>query len=427
MVNKVCAGVFAGACLLVFIIVFPLSFNYVPPNYVGIKFNKNTKSVDNSGTYPEGRYFMGPSVSFFLFPTTVVTIDMKVTARASDGYALTLNFAFQYTLDQEKVMDLYKKHSKNYKKVYERVAKEEMMKAIATYKSEAYYEEREKIIDDLSTRISIPLKENFATLWGLQFNDVGLATQLETRLLRLEIDRWYVKKKEAEQQISRVQSVTDVVEADFQKNISIINSNSTSQQQIIKKQSESQARLITKEAQANSTIASREAEATAALIEKNAQIEKAEIDNKAAAEAALIEKQARAQATLLQEQAQTNASKTISEADAKASTLIKTAEGEANQKLVYAEGKALQSLKDRISLSPAGLVKFQKQLIADKYNEANIVFGFSQALAIHGDATSHDEGSRRLTADEVAKKERGLNAFDGFKWEPLGLSKASEL
>eukprot|EP00746_Dinoflagellata_sp_MGD_P164127 gnl/MRDRNA2_/MRDRNA2_92586_c0_seq1.p1 gnl/MRDRNA2_/MRDRNA2_92586_c0~~gnl/MRDRNA2_/MRDRNA2_92586_c0_seq1.p1 ORF type:complete len:420 (-),score=101.90 gnl/MRDRNA2_/MRDRNA2_92586_c0_seq1:25-1284(-) len=413
MVNKVAVGLFAGACLLVFLIVFPLSFNYVPPNHVGIKYNKNTKSVDDSATYEEGRYFMGPSVSFFLFPLTVTTLELKVTARASDAYPLTLNLAFQYTLDKDKIINLYKTHShKNYQNVYKRVAKEALMKAIANYPSPGFYAERDKINDDLYSLICEKLKENFATCWGLQFKDVDLAKQLETKLLRMEIDRWYVKKKNAEQLISRVVSVTDVVEADFQKNISIIRSNSTAEQNIIKKQSESQARLITKAAESNATIASREAEAKAALIEKNAQIEKAEIDNKAAADAELIEKQAKAQANVLREQAQTNASKLMAEADAKASLTIKAAEGEANQKLVYAEGKALQTLKDRISLSPAGLVKYQKLLMADKYNEANMVFGFSNSLAIHGDGSS-----RRLTADEVANKERGLRAFDGLRLE----------
>jgi len=249
----------------------------------------------------------------------------------------------------------------------------------------------------------------------------------------MEIDRWYVKKKNAEQLISKVVSITDVVEADFQKNISIVRSNSTAEQLIIKKQSESEARLITKEAEANATIAEREAEARAALIEKNAQIEKAEIDNRAAAEAALIEKQAKAEATLLEEEANANASKTMSEADAKASKIIKKAEGEANQKLVYAEGKALQYLKDKISLSPAGLVRYQKLLMADKYNEANMVFGFSNSLAIHGDSDSARQvktdlqlemnvgstsGSRRLTPDNDSDQGRRLEAFDGIQVEP---------
>merc|ERR1719230_1576313 len=106
----------------------------------------------------------------------------------------------------------------------------------------------------------------------------------------------------------------------------------------------------------------------------------------------------------------------MSQADATASSIVKKAEGEANQKLVYAEGKALQYLKSKIQLSPAGLVRYQKLLMADKYNEANMVFGFSNSLAIHGDDDSarslktdlqlemnvgSTSGSRRLTADEV--------------------------
>lgn len=410
MENKAAGACCAAVCLLVFVIVFPLSFNYVPPNHVGIKLQN--KKADPSATYPEGRYFMGPAVSFYLFPTTVRTVELKVTARASDAYPLSLTFTFQYILDKDKIMDLYNRHSKNYEKVYHRIAKEAVMKAIGGYTSGAFYEQRGKVLDDLYALICEQLKQQFAKCWGLQFKDIDLAPQLEKKLLTYEIDRWYVKKKNAEQLISRVTSITDVVEADFQKNISIVRSNSTAEQQIIKKQSESQARLLTKEAEANATIAAREAEAQAALIEKNAQIEKAEIDNKAAADAALIEKQAKAQATLLLEQAQTNASKTMSEADAKSATVIKAAEGKANQQLVYAEGKALQSLKDKLSISPAGLVRYEKLLMADKYNEANMVFGFSNSLAIHGDGSS-----RRLTA-EVADRERRLKEFDGFpRWE----------
>jgi regulator of protease activity HflC (stomatin/prohibitin superfamily) len=432
MVNKLFVGAFAGACLLVFLIVFPLSFNYIPPNYVGIKYNKNTKSVDYDATYQEGRYFMGPSVNFFLFPLTVTTIELKVTARASDAYPLSLKFAFQYRLDPEHIIQLYKTHSKGYENVFRRIAREAVMKAIGNYASAGFYRERQKIIDELYELICAKLKDNFATCWGLQFTEVDLAAQLEKKLLMMEIDRWYVKKKNAEQLISKVVSITDVVEADFQKNISIVRSNSSAEQLIIKKQSESEARLITKEAEANATIAERQAEAKAALIEKNAQIEKADIDNKAAAEAALIEKQAKAEATLLEEEAQANASKTMSEADAKASMIIKKAEGEANQKLVYAEGKALQYLKDKISLSPAGLVRYQKLLMADKYNEANMVFGFSNSLAIHGDGDSARQlktdlqlemnvgstSGRRLTADDVASEERRLKSFDGIQVEP---------
>merc|ERR1719199_79267 len=141
------------------------------------------------------------------------------------------------------------------------------MKAIGNYPTNAFYTQRQAIIDEMFALICKKLEETLAKCWGLQFTEVSLDPRLESKLLNEQLQSWYVKTKEAEQLVSRVQADTDVIEADFRANISIVTSNADADYTLIKKNANQKSTMILKQAEANITVILQEAIAKAELTE----------------------------------------------------------------------------------------------------------------------------------------------------------------
>lgn len=405
------APIVGGCCcigILLTIILLPLSFNYVPPNTVGIKIDKTSRRVSLDNYYPEGRYFLGPTVDFFLFPTDVQTLDDSITARALDGYAIRIAYAVQYQLVPEKIVDLYKKHNLKYGTIYRRIARERVLAAIGNHDSNGFYRDREEILNMMFSDICEKLYPEHAKCWGMQFTEINLAPQLETRLLRLELDRWYVRKKKAEQAVSEVTSVTEVVEADFQMRISNVKSSSDANASIIELGAQSGSTILTRTSAADAAIITRDAEKTATITEKTAKMQCDEITVKAENQARGIEFQALADALLLKEEAKANASEIISTAKAAAHKTYAVAYGEAKAREITAQGNALQYMRNRMTISPNGLNRYDKTRVVAKYDEAKkVTLGFTQTFTIQDlRPWQNEDGSRRLHE----KREHSSNA-----------------
>lgn len=382
--------------VLLVVILVPLSFNYVPPNHVGIKIDSTTRRVSLDNYYPEGRYFMGPSVDFFLFPTLVQTLEDSITARAADGYPINIRYTVQYFLEPDKILDCYKKHNLKYPQVYKRISRERVLAAIGNYGSKGFYQDREEILNEMFGQVCEDLQPEFAKCWGMQFTEVNLAPQLEARLLRLELDRWYVRRKQAEQVVSQVTSYTEVVEADYAMRIKNVESGSNADANIIKLGAESGSTITARTAAADAAIITREAEKTATLTEKMAKIESDKISNKAENDARLIEFKAQADALKLKEEAKARATAITSTAQADALKTINLAVGAAKSREIAAQGNALQGMKNRMPISPHGLNRFEKSRTVAKYDEAKkLSLGFTQNILIRDLKEGHG-GKRRL-------------------------------
>jgi len=173
---------------------------------------------------------------------------------------------------------------------------------------------------------------------GMQFTEVNLAPQFEARLLRFELDRWYVRKKKGEQLISQVTSYTEVVKAEFDLKIKVVESGSAANASIITLGAESGSTVATRTAEAEVAIITRQAERKAILQEKSATMECDAITTKAEADARMIEFRAQAEALLVKEQSKANATGIATAGLAKATKIYKNAYGQAKAQEIAAQG-----------------------------------------------------------------------------------------
>lgn len=340
-----------GCCSLLVLVMLFLNwfFASVEPNHVGIKFNTLTKQVDLGNVYPPGRHLTHPFVKFIAFPMTVQNVAMTLTTRTSEGYPLTLKTEFQYKLLPEKVLQLYSHYTTNYKPVFQRNVRAAMMKSMSDYDAPALFKNRKFILQDMERRVQQVLMESYAKCWSLQFDDVTQPPAFEKTLLLTQLQEWYSKQKLAEQRISAIQAKTQVLQAEFNKNISVVNSTATARCQYIHSEAIATSSNFQNEAHANATL----------------------LTDKAKAQGGVMVRQAQAEGELEYQRAL-----------ALGETAVLRERAEAKMRQTHLEGLRLQYWQEQMGLSEAGLVQFQKLLGSyDRLENITFLFGFDNAYA----------------------------------------------
>jgi len=326
----------------------------VLPNTIGIRMSSITNKVDLSTTYPAGRHWFQPFSKFVIFPLNVQNVPMRLTTRTAEGYPLDIKAEFQYQLLPEKVTDLYNHYTINYEQVYQRNVRAAMMKAMSDYDAPAIFKKRADILRDMETRVDQVLRESYAMCWGVQFDDVKQPEAFEKTLLLTQLQEWFSKQKLAEQHISAIQAKTQVLKAEFNKNISVVSSTADNRCQYIMSAATAQSSNYENEAKSNATLLTDRATAQGSVIQREAV---------AHAELKYQESLAEGNAEVLKEQA------------------------EATMRKTQLEGLRLAYWKEHMQLTAAGLVQFQKLLGSyEKLNNVTFLFGFENAYAT-ADAT----------------------------------------
>lgn len=351
----------AIAALIAFFVFVDRTSAVVEPNHVGLKRKAISNQVDLERVYKAGRHYWEPFTTFVLFPTTIQNVNMELTTRTSEGYPLTLKAEFQYQLIPEKVAELYSHYTVKYESVFQRNVRAEMMKAMSEYDASALFHNRVSLLKDMQTRIDHVLRESFATCWSVQFDDVMQPKAFEKTLLLTQLQEWFSKQKLAEQKISAIEAKTQVLEAEFNKDISIVQSKNEQKCKYIISQATAYASNYQNEAQSNATL----------------------LTDKAKAEGSVIEREVQAAAELRYQ-----------EALAKGDTSVLKEKAEANMRSTKLEGLRLQYWKNEVKLSEPGIIQFQKLLGSyDRLEKISFLFGFGNSYA------SADASPSRLAAE----------------------------
>lgn len=362
----------AGGCccclVLLYIFIFATSA-VVEPNHVGISMSSITNKVDLTQVYHAGRHWFQPFTKFVMFPMTVQNVPMKMTTRTSDGYPLDIKAEFQYKLMPEHITDLYNQYTIKYESVFQRNVRASIMKAMSEYNAPALFQARVDILADMEQRIDRVLRESYATCWSVQFDDIGQPATFERTLLLTQLQEWFSRQKLAEQKISAIQAKTQVVEAEFDKNISVVSSTASNKVQYILSEATARSSNYQNEALSNSTLLTDKAKATGSIIERQ---------TKAHAELTYQEALATGNAGVLAEKA------------------------EATMRSTKLEGLRLKYWKDEVNLSETGLVEFQKVLGSyDNLKDVTFLFGFKNAYAT-ADASPGGPSSEGLGLGQLA-------------------------
>lgn len=338
-------------CLVICLLLFSSMFSAVIlPNHVGIQYNSLTKHTDTSKTFPPGRYWQGPFNKYIMFPTTLQVVHLEMVSRTNEGFPIDLTVTVQYRLQRDKIIELYKEFNIKYEQVFIRNIRDSMMRAISEYSAQDFYQIRKKILDEMETIARARLDTTYAEVWSIQFDDVAQSTQFESTLLQAQMQNWYARTKMKEQEVSAVKAHTAVIRAQFDKNISIVNSTATSECAFITSTASAQASIYTQEADANAT---------------------------------LIIDQAKATGTRIVQEALAKAELVYQTALAESNSFVLREKAHADQRNTAVQGLQLKYWKNIVGLSETGLVEFQKigGQAYKQLEDVNFLFGFENTYA----------------------------------------------
>ncbi|CAJ1443598.1 unnamed protein product [Effrenium voratum] len=206
-----------------------LSVGTLTPLQYGLTVNLITKQVNPDVVYEGGRHFIGPWKSFLAFPSTRVTVSFDnkqgsygpLQTRTKDGLALTLQLAFQYRINKDKLRKLFALANQQYEPLFVRNARDVLLKAAADYEAYQYWLEREKIGQEMKETLDLRLAQVYANCGGLQIMVIDLPPEFETSIVQTQVMEQMQQTKQNEQQASRIEADTDVLNSTYTRNVTI--------------------------------------------------------------------------------------------------------------------------------------------------------------------------------------------------------------
>lgn len=208
-----------------------LSLSCVEQNEYGLKFNWITKEIGHE-VYHGGTHFIGFWSSLVVFPATVQTIEFSerigsrtaaaLHTRTKEGLGLHLSVSFQFTLDQHKIPELYALTNVFYEGLFTRIARDQLLEAASDYEGPQYWLMRQKIGDHMRRLVDEKLAEAHASLWGLQLLVIDLPDRYENSITMTQVQQQIIKTRENQQVAAGIRADTDVVMADFSRQVRVV-------------------------------------------------------------------------------------------------------------------------------------------------------------------------------------------------------------
>lgn len=226
---RVCCRLGAGCALVVLLL---SSIGTLLPLEYGLTVNCITRQVNSASVYHGGRHMIGPWNSFISFPSTVVTVTFikdrggngPLATRTKDGLSLTLQLAFQYKMDPDKLGELYKMANLQYEPLFVRNARDVLLKASADYEASEYWQERQKIGIEMQDLLNKRLASVYAACTGLQLLVIELPEEFEASIVQTQVQQQMVKTKQNQQRASRIEADTTVLKASYSRNVTVTRS-----------------------------------------------------------------------------------------------------------------------------------------------------------------------------------------------------------
>jgi len=137
-------GLCCLVCILfVVLIIVLVGVGTVEPIQYGIIYNKFSKKVNTEeGVKPGGWYWIGWTNNFIYFPATQVNMDFTsyknskydpIKLKDQQGQSITLGFALQYKLKQDKVIALYAKYISTWEDKWKNLIKTEVTSEVGKF------------------------------------------------------------------------------------------------------------------------------------------------------------------------------------------------------------------------------------------------------------------------------------------------------
>jgi regulator of protease activity HflC (stomatin/prohibitin superfamily) len=222
----------SAAFLVLAIAIFAfISVGQVDQNEYGLVMNWVTKKIGNR-VYHGGTHMIGFWNTFVVFPATIQTIEFSerpwmhtspsLHTRTKEGLGLHLSISFQYKLNPTHLPKLYALTNLQYEGLFMRIARDQLLEAASEYEGPQYWQERRKIGDHMRRLVDQQLAESYASLWGLQLLVIDLPDQYEMSITMTQVQQQMAKTRANEQVAAGIRADTEVMNADYNRQIKII-------------------------------------------------------------------------------------------------------------------------------------------------------------------------------------------------------------
>jgi len=227
IVPSIIAGTF-----LVIVVLGAMSLDYVEQNEYGLVYNWITKTIGKR-VYHGGTHSIGFWNKFVVFPATVQSIEFSnrrwplaksptLHTRTKEGLGLQLSISFQYTLDPERLPELYALTNIAYEGLFVRIARDQLLEAAAEYEGPQYWLQRQDVGDQMRTLVDGKLQKSCAKLWGLQLLVIDLPDRYEQAITLTQVQQQIIKTRRNEQKAASIRADTEVLKADYDRQIRVV-------------------------------------------------------------------------------------------------------------------------------------------------------------------------------------------------------------
>ena len=146
--------VVAAIFVITGVVLFAVSWQVLPPNWVGFDYDKNSMSIDYAKLYSSGRYSTGVGHEFVRFPTASQTLLFssekhanapEIQARSEDGVVVSLRLTFQYKLltDKQSLKQLNLLFGSEFERFYIKIAENELQDVASEFTAFESIQKRE--------------------------------------------------------------------------------------------------------------------------------------------------------------------------------------------------------------------------------------------------------------------------------------------
>lgn len=227
-------GAIASSALCIILAVGLLAFisiGQVDQNEYGLVMNWVTKKIGNR-VYHGGTHFIGFWNTFVVFPATIQTIEFSerpwmhtspaLHTRTKEGLGLHLSISFQYKLNPDDIPKLYALTNLQYEGLFTRIARDQLLEAASEYEGPQYWQARRTIGDHMRRLVDAQMRDSYASLWGLQLLVIDLPDQYEMSITMTQVQQQMAKTRANEQVAAGIRADTEVMTADFNRQIKVI-------------------------------------------------------------------------------------------------------------------------------------------------------------------------------------------------------------
>ena len=213
------------------------SYKTVETNHYGLMRNTFTKELDET-VYVPGAYWTNPFIEVILFPSTWQTIELSdqenstykgLKATSRDGFTVELECSFQYKLKKDNLVELYKDFGTAYEDFFVREARSVLRDMISLYNATEFFTIRSLI--DLKMQEAMKNQSDLfqSDIGEFQLREIDLPDDVEDSMHEIFLLQQEILKEQLKYEAAIIEAKRLIVNAQAQKNVTIINAEATAE------------------------------------------------------------------------------------------------------------------------------------------------------------------------------------------------------